>query len=183
LNWIRRTEKEKGGIRKMKKGEIKTLSLMAMLLLSIYLNSVPLASAAYTIDDFEKYMPPDLPCDINYDGKVDLGDVFAAALAFGSFPGHQIWNRWADLNTDGKVDLRDYFAITLNYGKVENLGAPIAYSTTFEFTVPEDGDKEVWYYILALYPSFGRVLVFIFSRTPILGIESMNFLSLPVLSM
>lgn len=26
---------------------------------------------------------------------------------------------------------------------------PIAYSTTFEFTVPEDGDNEVWYYVLA----------------------------------
>jgi hypothetical protein len=30
---------------------------------------------------------------------------------------------------------------------------PIAYSTTFEFTVPNDGDSEVWYYVL------GRIYV------------------------
>lgn len=134
----------------MKKGEtIKTLSLVTTLFLSMYISSVPLAFAACTIDDFDKYMPPDLYGDINYDGKIDLQDVYTCALAFATFPGDQRWNRWADINSDGTVDLYDYYWICKNYGKEENPETPIAYSTTFEFTVPEDGDEEVWYYILA----------------------------------
>ena len=50
------------------------------------------------------------------DCKVDLKDVFAAALAFGSFPGHSAWNTNADLNGDHKIDLKDYFAIATNFG-------------------------------------------------------------------
>lgn len=50
------------------------------------------------------------------DIKVDLKDVFAAALAFGSFPGHAKWNSVCDLNLDYKVDLKDYFAIAGKFG-------------------------------------------------------------------
>jgi hypothetical protein len=52
------------------------------------------------------------------DIKVDLKDVFAAALAFGSFPGHIKWNPVADINGDYKVDLKDYFAIAGKFGWV-----------------------------------------------------------------
>ncbi len=36
-------------------------------------------------------------------------------------------------------------AMIIFYGPCKT---PIAYSTTFEFTVPNDGDNEVWYYVL-----------------------------------
>jgi ABC-type transport system substrate-binding protein len=51
------------------------------------------------------------------DCKVDLKDVLAAALAFGSNPGHAKWNSAADINHDYKVDLKDYFAIAGKFGK------------------------------------------------------------------
>ncbi|MBS7633792.1 hypothetical protein KEJ15_09330, partial [Candidatus Bathyarchaeota archaeon] len=51
------------------------------------------------------------------DCKVDLKDVLAAALAFGSNPGHSKWNSAADINHDYKVDLKDYFAIAGKFGK------------------------------------------------------------------
>ena len=54
--------------------------------------------------------------DINADFKVDLKDVFAAALAYGSFPGHPAWNAVADINGDYKVDLKDYYAICKKFG-------------------------------------------------------------------
>jgi len=54
--------------------------------------------------------------DINFDGKVDVRDIFAAAKAYGSYPGVPNWNLECDVITDGKVDVRDIFAIALNYG-------------------------------------------------------------------
>jgi ABC-type transport system substrate-binding protein len=50
------------------------------------------------------------------DIKVDLKDVFAAALAYGTTPGTFKWNTLADINKDYKVDLKDYFAIVKAYG-------------------------------------------------------------------
>ncbi|MEM1540480.1 MAG: ABC transporter substrate-binding protein [Candidatus Bathyarchaeia archaeon] len=50
------------------------------------------------------------------DFKVDLKDVFGAAVAFGSYPGHKKWNSVFDLNSDFKVDLKDYFAIARKFG-------------------------------------------------------------------
>jgi hypothetical protein len=55
--------------------------------------------------------------DVNGDGKVNLIDVFAVALAYGSFPGYPTWNPNYDINNDGKVNLIDYFTVSLNYGK------------------------------------------------------------------
>jgi ABC-type transport system substrate-binding protein len=50
--------------------------------------------------------------------KVDLDDILAAAIAFGSYPGHPKWWPTADLNHDYKVDLNDYLAIALKFGWV-----------------------------------------------------------------
>ncbi|NIW16124.1 hypothetical protein GWN19_01615 [Candidatus Bathyarchaeota archaeon] len=58
-----------------------------------------------------------IPGDVNGDHKVDLKDVFAVALAYGSYPGHPMWNPNLDINGDQKVDLKDYFAAVLNYGE------------------------------------------------------------------
>jgi hypothetical protein len=55
--------------------------------------------------------------DVNGDGKVNLSDIFAVAMAFGTMPGQQRWNAWADLNHDLKIDLKDYFAVVINFGK------------------------------------------------------------------
>jgi len=53
---------------------------------------------------------------VSPDCKVDLKDVYTAALAFGSYPGHSKWNTGADINGDYKVDLKDYFAIAGKFG-------------------------------------------------------------------
>jgi ABC-type transport system substrate-binding protein len=50
------------------------------------------------------------------DIKVDLRDVFAVALAYGSYPGHPRWNPICDISCDYKIDLKDYFAVCKKYG-------------------------------------------------------------------
>jgi archaellum component FlaF (FlaF/FlaG flagellin family) len=55
--------------------------------------------------------------DVVRDNKIDLKDVFAVAVAFGSEPGHSTWNLNCDVYIDGRVDLKDYFPVALNYGK------------------------------------------------------------------
>ncbi|NIP67293.1 hypothetical protein GWN63_04575, partial [Candidatus Bathyarchaeota archaeon] len=54
--------------------------------------------------------------DINGDNTVDLKDVYAVSLAFGSYPGHPEWDPLVDLNQDYVVDLKDVFAVSSNYG-------------------------------------------------------------------
>ena len=54
--------------------------------------------------------------DINYDTKVDIEDIFSAALAFGTYPGHDDWDRRTDVNDDVKVDIEDIFTIALDFG-------------------------------------------------------------------
>ena len=58
-----------------------------------------------------------LPCDLNYDGKVNVMDIFLVAKAFGSYPTHTRWNPVADVNNDHKVDVRDLFIMAKNFGK------------------------------------------------------------------
>jgi hypothetical protein len=58
--------------------------------------------------------------DVNDDGLVNLKDVFAASLAFGSHappPVDPRWNPYADMNNDGRIDLKDYFITVLNFGR------------------------------------------------------------------
>jgi hypothetical protein len=50
------------------------------------------------------------------DFKVDGKDITAAALAFGSYPGHLRWNSVCDVNNDYKVDGKDITAIALKFG-------------------------------------------------------------------
>jgi PKD repeat protein len=56
-------------------------------------------------------------CDVNGDNKIDIRDIFATALSYGSKPGDPNWNARCDVNKDGIIDIRDIFAIALNYGK------------------------------------------------------------------
>jgi len=55
--------------------------------------------------------------DVNGDGKIDIEDIFLAALAFGSEPGDPHWDPRCDVNNDGKVDIEDVFLIALQFGK------------------------------------------------------------------
>jgi hypothetical protein len=54
--------------------------------------------------------------DVNGDGSVGIDDIFEAALAFGSSPGHPRWNEKADVNLDDIVDLLDMFLIASKFG-------------------------------------------------------------------
>ncbi len=55
--------------------------------------------------------------DINGDGKVDIKDVAIVAKAFGSYPGHYLWNPDGDFNQDGKIDIRDLVIVAKNFGR------------------------------------------------------------------
>jgi len=57
--------------------------------------------------------------DINNDYKVDLKDLFAVAIAYGSYPGHPKWNPNCDINIDNLIDLKDYYIVSKNFGKVD----------------------------------------------------------------
>lgn len=59
------------------------------------------------------------PGDINGDGKIDVKDIYAIALAYGTWPGLHKWNPVCDINNDGKCDLKDYYIACRNYGKVD----------------------------------------------------------------
>lgn len=125
--------------------KISAVVLAAIIFSSMYISSLPLVSAAYTAD--YPYMPPDLEGDAIVNGHVNIFDVVLVASHYGFEFGDPDWDPRADLNGDGKIDIYDVTIVTGNFGNVED--DPIAYSTTFEFTVPSDGDNEVWYYVLA----------------------------------
>jgi hypothetical protein len=55
--------------------------------------------------------------DINADGKVNILDVSAAAVAFGSGPQGKKWNPNADLNEDQVINIIDIAKIARNFGK------------------------------------------------------------------
>jgi peptide/nickel transport system substrate-binding protein len=60
-----------------------------------------------------------LPADVNYDGKVDIKDVHAAAAAYGAYYGPPTTSNWvyrADVNNDRKVDIKDVHYIAALYG-------------------------------------------------------------------
>lgn len=62
--------------------------------------------------------------DINYDGKVDVKDVYKVALAYGTSlespnPPGRTYNPNCDINDDGKVDVKDYYIVCKHYGEVD----------------------------------------------------------------
>jgi len=52
------------------------------------------------------------------DFLVNLKDVFACALAFGTTPGMSRWNAVCDVNKDYIINLKDYYAICLAFGSL-----------------------------------------------------------------
>jgi PKD repeat protein len=55
--------------------------------------------------------------DTNGDDAIDIRDLAAAAVAFGSYLGHPGWNADVDLNKDNRIDIRDLTIIAKNFGK------------------------------------------------------------------
>jgi hypothetical protein len=55
--------------------------------------------------------------DVNKDCKVDIFDLAAVGLAYGSIPGNENWNPNADLNKNGVVNIFDLAIVGWNYGK------------------------------------------------------------------
>ncbi|MEM3153251.1 MAG: dockerin type I domain-containing protein [Candidatus Bathyarchaeia archaeon] len=130
-------------------GRLAGLFLVVMLL-SASLSTLPLAFADYAVDHAS--FPPDLPGDVNYDGKVDAKDVGITSKAFGSYFYTDSWDPRADVNDDGMVDMKDIAPVSRLFGTAYDTSAtPIAYSTSFEFNVPNDGDASVWYYFLVRF--------------------------------
>jgi len=132
-----------------KRKEVAALVLALMIFLSM-LCSLPWVFADYTVAHAS--FPPDLPGDLNADAVVDIKDVAIVSKAFGSVFGGVNWNPIADVNDDGKVDIKDMGTVSKKYGTTYDTSpTPIAYSTSFEFSVPNDGDSNVWYYILVRF--------------------------------
>ncbi|RLC76779.1 MAG: hypothetical protein DRI61_12665, partial [Chloroflexi bacterium] len=53
------------------------------------------------------------------DTMVDIKDIALACKAFGTYPGHYLWNLWgkyADIISDYKVDMRDIASISRKFG-------------------------------------------------------------------
>ena len=55
--------------------------------------------------------------DITCDGRVDMRDVVALVLSYGSLAGEATYDSNADVNGDGKVDMRDLSIVIMNFGK------------------------------------------------------------------
>lgn len=55
--------------------------------------------------------------DINRDGKVNVGDLFLIAKAFGSQPEDPKWNPKADVNDDNLINILDLFRVAKDFGK------------------------------------------------------------------
>jgi hypothetical protein len=54
--------------------------------------------------------------DVDRNGRVDLRDLVAAAVAYSSTLGEPNWNPYADLNKDGTVGIYDIVLLLHNYG-------------------------------------------------------------------
>lgn len=143
----RKTAGSKWGSNLKFKDEILALVLAAVILVSILFSSLPLVHADYTVSHAS--FPPDLPGDLDYNGIVNMGDVVIVLDAFGSYPGKPNWNAGADVDDSGRIDMYDVSSVLSDYGRSYNTSpTPVAYSTSFEFKVPDDGNNIVWYYVL-----------------------------------
>lgn len=56
-------------------------------------------------------------CDVVEDGVINMKDIYAAILAYGSEPGDPNWNPRADVIKDDTINMKDIFQIILHYGE------------------------------------------------------------------
>jgi hypothetical protein len=60
------------------------------------------------------YKNPNLVCP---DCRVDMSDIYDAAKAFGSYPGHPRWKTHVDINGDYRADMGDIYEMCKKFGK------------------------------------------------------------------
>jgi hypothetical protein len=68
-----------------------------------------------------------LPCDVNYDGKIDMTDIGTTAASFGAVYGPPMsakWNFRCDFNNDRKIDMKDISRVAKNFGKESPIWSP-----------------------------------------------------------
>lgn len=70
------------------------------------------------LNDIFIFVLSGLPGDVDGNCKVDIFDLAAVGLAYGSKPGDSNWNENADLTGDGKVNIFDLATFGLNYGRI-----------------------------------------------------------------
>ena len=58
-----------------------------------------------------------LAADFNADGRVNAGDFYLLARAYGATPSSPRWNPNIDVNEDGKIGPYDFYILSKNYGK------------------------------------------------------------------
>jgi hypothetical protein len=56
-------------------------------------------------------------CDVNFDGKVNVFDIFFVARCYGFTRNTPTWNSAADINRDGIVDVRDILLVINCFNK------------------------------------------------------------------
>ena len=71
---------------------------------------------AHTLEGGKYEIYPTNIADINYDGSVDVKDIFTVALAFGEDPTRPRWNPECDLDHNMKIDIKDVFIAARNFG-------------------------------------------------------------------
>jgi hypothetical protein len=78
----------------------------------------------YTPHAEQETLPHDvanwLPCDVNYDGQVNIIDIAAVGQAFGSSygpPMHVTWNFRADIDNNRAVNIIDIAAVAKYFTK------------------------------------------------------------------
>jgi thermitase len=55
--------------------------------------------------------------DVDFDGEVDMQDVYIVIQAFGSYPGQPRWNPSADIDKDDRISMRDIYLVITSFGK------------------------------------------------------------------
>ncbi len=55
--------------------------------------------------------------DVNVDGVVNIRDLFMILRAFGSYPGHPMWDPFCDLNGDDLINLIDLYLAAQHFGE------------------------------------------------------------------
>jgi len=72
-------------------------------------------------------IPPwmyELITDLNFDGKVNIVDLFTIAQAFGTEPGDSRWEKEADITGDNKINIMDIFLVARDFGTEISLPLP-----------------------------------------------------------
>jgi hypothetical protein len=60
-----------------------------------------------------------IPGDVDANNFVEVKDILAVAIAYGTQPGDPKYHPNLDINNDNFIDIKDILTTTLNYGKTD----------------------------------------------------------------